>query len=171
MPAVVAVPLITGAIAGGASIYGSHKASGSARRAMEVQASSDRAALEDARAQREEERRANQVAEEQKAREFAAAEEERQYARRLQEEREARQAPYRAMSAQALGSLGQLLGIQMPQMPTGGAPSGTSTTPRPPMSGPLRPLSPETSGPMYGKPPMTIGDLTGMRNKPRTVGY
>lgn len=111
-----------GGVAAGATVYGSKKASAASRRASDVTDRANRAAEEDLRAQREEERRRWEAEQEQAAREFAALEEERRYTRekdeyeqRLKQEREARMAPYRQMSAQALGSLGQMLGLGRPQ--------------------------------------------------------
>lgn len=110
-----------GGVAAGATIYGSKKASAASNRAANVTDRANRAAEEESRAQREEERRRWEAEQEQAAREFAALEEERRYTRekdeyeqRLKQEREARMAPYRAMSAQALGSLGHMLGFRPP---------------------------------------------------------
>lgn len=110
--------LIGSAVAGGATAYGVHSSGSSAKRAAGIQATSDAAALEDARQQREEAKRQFDAQQAQQAKEFAAAEEERAYARqkdeynqRLLQEREQRAAPYRQLSQQAVGRLGDLLGL------------------------------------------------------------
>lgn len=141
MPAVLASTMLGTAIAGGAAagatIYGSKKQTQSAKRAQDIQSTSDAAAIEEARLEREEAKRQFDISEANRQREIAAAEEERAYNRRLQEEREARQAPYRAASAAALGNLGKMLGIDLsqqqsamlaPRMPRDGAP-GMPTSP------------------------------------------
>ena len=158
MPAAVAVPLITGAIAGGAQVYGAKKAGQSAKRASQVTARADDAAMEEARLEREEAKRQFDAQEAQRAKEFAASEEERVYTRRLQEEKEARQAPYRQASAAALGNLGKMLGINLsqqqqqmlaPRVPPGPGQPGPMTVPQPGQ------MPPVASAPRL---PMTLGE-------------
>ena len=162
-----ALSLIGAGAAGGASVYGSKKAGDSAKRASQVTARADDAAMEEARLEREEAKRQFDAQEAQRAKEFAASEEERVYTRRLQEEKEARQAPYRQASAAALGNLGKMLGINLSQQ------QQQMLAPRVPQGGELPPPPPsqrmpwdENPGPMPGQPPvasaprlpMTLGE-------------
>lgn len=167
MPAVLASTMLGTAIAGGAAagatIYGSKKAGQSAKRASQVQQQADNAAMEEARQQRNEEKRQFDATEAHRQREFAASEEERAYTRRMHEEREARQAPYRQASAAALGNLGQILGIDMSQQ------QAAMTSPRqfPPGGAPGMP--PSTRMPMPERPGMPPIDLH-TAQMPMTMG-
>lgn len=132
-------PIIAGGAAAGGTVYGARRAGQSADRAARYQSDADERAFQIEQERDAEAKRQWEATEAQKAREFAAAEEERAYNRRLQEEREARQAPYRAASAAALGNLGQILGIDLsaqqermlaPRMPRQAEP-GTPSMPSP----------------------------------------
>lgn len=132
------------------NVYGGKKQSQSANRANATQDRANQAAEQEARLQREEDRRRFEIEEANNQRQFAAQEEERAYRRQQDEyqqqllrEREQRQAPYRQMSAAALGNLGHILGIDMGSTPLAqnlSAPRTTAPAPsggQPPTSGPL----------------------------------
>lgn len=151
MPAAVAIPLVTAAIGAGTTVYGARSAGKSARRASNVQATSDAAALEDARAQREEAKRQFDAQQAQQAKEFAASEEQRvfdrqqaefarqntEYQQQLLREREQRAAPYRQLSQQAVGRLGDLLGLSRGMPMASPAPMQGGSAPMPaPMNDP-----------------------------------
>lgn len=170
MPAAVAVPLITAAISTGATVYGSRKSGQSARRAQDIQGRSDDSMLALETRRDEEARRQWDADQQQRAKEFAAAEEDRAfnrqqaeiaasdraYQQQLLREREQRAVPYRAMSQQALGNLGQLLGIDM----SGGGPlrTGGAAMSAPRVQPPTALMArSDTSGPLPQAP--TLGDL------------
>lgn len=148
-------------IGAAANVYGSKKQSQAANRAADVQSRADAAALEDARAQREEAKRQFDAQQAQQAKEFAAAEEERAYARqkdeynqRLLQEREQRAAPYRQLSQQAVGRLGDLLGLSRGMPLASPAPIQGNA----PMSAPMR--DPRFQAVSRG---MSMADLLNMR--------
>lgn len=132
MPAAIAVPAIATAVAGGtaagATIVASHKASNASKRASTIQGRADAEAMAFEREREAEAKRQWDI-------EQANQTEQRNYDRRLMDEREARMAPYRATSAAALGKLGTMLGIQVPQMAEAGgggaAPMGGAAMPQP----------------------------------------
>lgn len=104
MPAAVAVPLITAGVAGGASIYGAHRASRSSDRAAQYQTQQANYAADlEAKAQAE----ALAFLKEQEAarrREWQMTQD-RNY--QLYQEREERLSPYRRFGAGAIAQMGQ----------------------------------------------------------------
>lgn len=109
MPITLPVATLIGtAAAGGAQAYGAHQAGKSATRASAIQERSDAAALEEARLQREEDRRRWDAEQALREREFQMRE------------------PYRQASRVALQNLGGLLGLNFqgggggPRMAGGG---------------------------------------------------
>lgn len=189
-PAVAAAAIAAGATIGTGAMA-SRAQSGASRRASDVTERSNRAAEEEARAQREEDRRRWEAEQQHNAQVFAAQEEERAYRRQQDEyqqqllrEREARAAPYRQMSAAALGNLGQMLGIDLggsplaqnltaprtaPPAPPGGPGGGPQPMwhgkPVSEMFGPDARLAPSgpLRQPMRDNPRYTLGDMTGLR--------
>lgn len=193
MPAAVAVPLITAAVGAGATAYGARSAGKSARRAQDIQTRTDDQTLQFEREREVEARRQWEAQQAFQAQQFAAQEDERrwqrqqqEYQQRLIEEREARQAPYRAASQQALGRLGDILGLSFnaPSPSTGRPVSGAAAgTPARPMDGGRQMLSsrpPVVSGPMtratepsympVNPRPMTTGDFLNMPRR-RAMEY
>lgn len=167
MPAAAAVPMFWGAVGAGAAaggtIYGAHKQASASKRASTYQADADRMALEEARLQREEDRRRWEAEQQFQAQQWAASEEDRAFRRsiderqlRLDDEREARRAPYRAASQAALGRLGDILGIPM----SGGNSGGGGG-----FQAPQAWLSPSRMGqPGYDpRRPQSMGAVLGMR--------
>lgn len=147
MPAAIAIPAIatavSGGVAAGATIHGSKQANRASRRASEATERSNAEAMALERERDAEARRQWEAEQEMARQQLAAQEEERAYRRQQDEyqqqllrEREARMAPYRQMSAAALGNLGNLLGIDLGNtalaqnlaaprtMPPSGGPSG-----------------------------------------------
>lgn len=197
MPAAVAIPLVTAAVGASATAYGAHSAGKSARRAADVTAKADTDTLALERERDAEARRQWEADQQQKAKEFAAAEEERAFARQQAEiaaadrayqqqllrEREQRAAPYRAMSQQALGNLGSLLGIDMSGSALAqnlSAPRSTGPTTSAPM--PMTPTPPQPPrGPMQGGTPLppgmqnlqapTLGDLIAQQQRGVSRAY
>lgn len=155
MPAAVAVPLIAAAVGAGTTVYGAKSAGKSARRAQNIQSKSDDAAIQLERERDAEARRQWEAAQQFEAQKWNAQEEERIYNRRMQEEREARQAPYRAMSAAALGNLGSMLGLDLGSTPLAQNLSRPPTPP-PPAPAPFK-------APPYQGYQGNLGQITGLR--------